>query len=276
MRKSVENSKTDKPIEPFLKWAGGKRWFADHHMGFFPKSFNRYIEPFVGSGAIFFALKPSKAILSDSNKELIETYQAIKNNWKLVLKNLTFHSNSHNKNHYYKVRSAVPRSKYARAARFIYLNRTCWNGLYRVNGEGEFNVPIGTRNEVLRKNDSFGKIAKALEAVELKAVDFEKTIDRAENNDLIFVDPPYTVKHNNNGFIKYNEKMFSWEDQIRLRNSLQKARERGAYVFVTNAFHKPICELYKEFFKTIRLKRISTIAADAKKRGLTEELLIVG
>ena len=277
MQKDAKAS-SEKPenIPPFLKWAGGKRWFVDNWLDLLPENFNTFIEPFVGSGAVFFALKPSKAILGDSNKDLIASYQAIKFNSKLVLKHLKTHSNNHGKRYYYRVRSSAPKTIYARAARLIYLNRTCWNGLYRVNALGNFNVPIGTRRDIIRKNEDFSKIEKLLKNAKLRTSDFEPTINLAKKGDLVFVDPPYTVKHNNNGFIKYNEKIFSWDDQIRLKNCLKKAQERGAYIFVTNACHRPIRNLYKDYFRTKGLIRTSSIAADPSKRGLTEEILIMG
>lgn len=181
-------------------------------MHLLPKRFNRYIEPFLGSGAVFFYLRPKGGILGDSNRDLIETYQAIKQNWAIVYRHLVEHQGRHSRNYYYQIRSVRPTSLALRAARFIYLNRTCWNGLYRVNQEGKFNVPIGTRSSVIFEDDCFDEIAGALKEVELRACDFEELIDLAEEGDLIFADPPYTVRHNHNGFIKYNENLFSWSE----------------------------------------------------------------
>lgn len=261
---------------PFLKWAGGKRWFTQTWDKLLPEKFNNYIEPFVGSGAVFFHLKPANAILADINGELIETYKALKTDWRLVTRNLRRLAAGHTESSYYTTRASEPKSKFSRAARFIYLNRTCWNGLYRVNLDGQFNVPIGSKRDILRDTDNFKGVSDALKSVELRHSDFELTIGLAKKGDLLFVDPPYTVKHNNNGFVKYNEKMFSWEDQIRLRDCLLKAKERGAHIVVTNAYHGPVMNLYKGNFSMKRLERQSVIAADSANRGRTEELLIRG
>lgn len=260
-------------VTPFLKWAGGKRWFVSGHGWIFPLQFGRYIEPFLGSGAVFFHLQPKHAILADINDELIETYSVIRDNWEKLRRKLAVHSSNHNDAYYYRVRSNKPSREIDRAARMIYLNRTCWNGLYRVNLKGEFNVPRGTKNKVLLDTDDFEGISKLLRSVKLKVSDFEQTINAAAQNDFVFADPPYTVKHNNNGFLKYNDTIFSWEDQIRLRDAVFRAHRRGALVAVTNANHPSIRNLYREFSLTT-LSRVSVLAGDSEARGATEELLI--
>ena len=262
-------------IKPFLKWAGGKRWFASHILSLLPHRFNRYIEPFLGSGAIFFSLQPNRSILCDLNEELIDTYLAIKKNWRLVQRELRKHHSNHGKRYYYKIRESQPNSEYSRAARLIYLNRTCWNGLYRVNKRGQFNVPIGTKQNVLLETDDFEGVSILLKRSQLLAVDFEKVIQKADKDDLLFVDPPYTVKHNENGFIKYNEKLFHWDDQVRLSECLKKAKRRGVHVILTNANHDSIIDLYKDEFKIVPYARNSIIAADSKNRKLCEELVII-
>jgi len=258
---------------PFLKWAGGKRWFTARYLDIVPKEYNRYIEPFVGSGALFFALEPREAIIGDINKPLIDTYLAIKENWQLVLEYLKEYSESHSKDYYYSVRSSSPASIHQRAARFIYLNRTCWNGLYRVNRAGKFNVPIGTKTNVLLDTDDFEQLAKILQITTIINSDFEAIIDSAQEDDFIFADPPYTVKHNNNGFVKYNEDMFSWEDQVRLRDAIVRATNRNVKILVTNANHASIVELYSSFKKEV-ISRASVIAASSNNRGKYEELVI--
>ena len=263
-------------IQPFLKWAGGKRWLIDNYSEIFPRTFNRYIEPFLGGGAVFFRLKPSSSILSDANPDLIATYQTIKADWQALLERLHSHQEKHDKTYYYKIRAFVPNDPIERAARFIYLNRTCWNGLYRVNKHGEFNVPIGTKENVLLNSDDFPLTSLTLSNASLEACDFEKTIDQACEGDLIFADPPYTVKHNLNGFVKYNQKMFSWDDQIRLRDALERAVARGAWVISSNANHECIHDLYRDRFKVGVVPRKSVIAASSSKRGDTSELIIAG
>ena len=144
-----------KAIEPFLKWAGGKRWLVSEHRHLFPLRFRRYIEPFLGSGAAYFALQPRTALLADINNELIQVYQAVQKDWDKVQSLLRRHQSHHSHEYYYSMRRSNPPSPWGCAARFIYLNRTCWNGLYRVNQLGQFNVPIGNRKSVLLATDDF-------------------------------------------------------------------------------------------------------------------------
>ena len=163
---------------------------------------------------------------------------------------------------------------HARAARLLYLNRTCWNGLFRVNKRGQFNVPIGTKKNVLLETDDFEYVHKLLRNAILECSDFEPIIDSARKGDLVFVDPPYTVKHNHNGFTKYNEKLFSWQDQVRLRDCLIRAKERGALIVATNANNRSVRKLYLQGFKVRSVQRSSVIAADSRRRGKSTELLI--
>lgn len=261
-------------LDPFLKWAGGKRWLIANYHSIFPNNYNRYVEPFLGSGAVFFSLNPTQAILSDINGELIDTFQALQTNWENVHRILKRHHNNHCKEYYYKVRASQPETIFSRAARFIYLNRTCWNGLYRVNLKGQFNVPIGTKTKVIMASDRFNQISQKLQSAILYKRDFETIIDGTMNGDLLFVDPPYTVKHSDNGFIKYNEQLFSWDDQVRLNKCLIRAKKRGVHIVMTNASHDSIYSLYSDNFKCISLSRHSIIAADPLKRKKCEELII--
>lgn len=261
---------------PFLKWAGGKRWLVSNYEEFIPLEYDRYIEPFLGGGALFFHLRPECAVLGDVNRELIETYEAVRNNWKVVVNYLEKHHRKHSENYYYKIRSNLPKTKYERAARFIYLNRTCWNGLYRVNLEGRFNVPIGTKNDVLYESDNFQQQSSALKKAKLICEDFEALIDMAGKGDLVFVDPPYTVRHNKNAFIKYNEKLFSWWDQERLYYAVKRAKNRGAKIVGTNAFHHSVKKMYKGEFELKRVSRISNISSKTESRAKFDELLILG
>lgn len=259
---------------PFLKWAGGKRWLAPHLAELAPKSYKRFMEPFLGSGAAFFALQPASAILSDLNEDLINCYVTIRDDWQAVYELLERHDEQHNEQHYYRVRNMRPRSAPQRAARFIYLNRTCWNGLYRVNLDGQFNVPIGTKEAVVLDSDDFEATAHALQAAKVTCCDFEQALDCASSDDFVFVDPPYTVRHNYNGFIKYNEKLFSWDDQRRLHDAAARAAARGAKVLITNANHPSVRELYSDFPRLSSLSRKSILAADSEHRSTVSELLI--
>lgn len=258
---------------PFLKWAGGKRWLVASHPDIFPTKYGRYVEPFLGSGAVFFHLNPDEALLSDLNEELINAYRMVRSKRLLLEEALAVHQENHSDIYYYKVRTNVPDGSVARAARFLYLNRTCWNGLYRVNKKGEFNVPRGTKNDIFLESDNFASLAKSLRGVSLYVADFEETINEAERSDLLFVDPPYTVKHNLNGFVKYNDQIFSWSDQIRLHDALIRAHRRKVKIVMTNANHESVRELYRGF-NQFALKRHSVLSGDARARVKTEELLV--
>lgn len=262
------------PLQPFLKWAGGKRWFVRHYEDLLPKSYGRYIEPFLGGGAVFFSLRPYEAILSDSNARLITTYCAIRENWRLVWRYLSWHQARHSKKHYYECRPKTFRSRFSGAAQFIYLNRACWNGLYRVNLRGEFNVPIGTKDSIIFDDDNFEAIAHALQNATLRCCDFEETIDLARDGDFIFVDPPYTINHNANGFLKYNEKIFTWQDQQRLRAALDRAHGRGATILLTNADHQSVRSLYSGLGEMVAVPRHTIISGDPTGRKRSTELVI--
>lgn len=260
-------------LQPIVKWAGGKRWLIRQSEGLFPDTFNHYYEPFLGGAAVFFHLQPSAATLSDINAELINVYQSIKGDWQRVVTYLKAHQIQHCKEYYYQVRSQIPCPPAAQAARTLYLNRTCWNGLYRVNLKGEFNVPIGTKTNILFDVDSFEALSELFQSAEFHVRDFEASIDAAEKGDFVFVDPPYTVKHNYNGFIKYNENLFSWDDQVRLSEAVCRAASRGVKVLVLNANHQSINDLYAEFDRVV-LSRSNVLAGKSEFRGRYEELAI--
>lgn len=262
-------------VTPFLKWAGGKRWLAPSIQEQICKVKGRYIEPFLGGGAVFFSSSPKSALLNDANVDLIDTYKALQQDYEAVVKHLAHHQRHHSKEYYYQIRDYAPRCLFRRAAKFIYLNRTCWNGLYRVNLKGIFNVPIGTKSTVLLSSDNWPQVSALLQNAQLSSGDFESIIDEAENGDLIFADPPYTVKHNLNGFIKYNEALFSWADQERLSLALVRAKKRGADIIATNANHKSVRALYKDSFALHTIERNSVLSGDPKFRGRFQELLIL-
>lgn len=262
-------------ITPFLKWAGGKRWFVQRHADLIPKIFNRYIEPFLGGGSVFFHLQPKDALLGDTNPDLIAAYRGIKQNWKGLVKSLQYHSRQHSDEHYYSIRDRRPTEAIPRASRMIYLNRTCFNGIYRVNLRGEFNVPRGTKDAVLLDTDRFDQMAKLLEGADIRVADFEVLINEAKAGDFVFADPPYTVRHNFNGFVKYNEKLFSWQDQERLAEALIRAKKRGVHILSTNANHSSIRELYdQDGFNLITTSRFSSISASSEHRKQFDELII--
>jgi DNA adenine methylase len=259
-------------LQPFLKWAGGKRWLVGRGMPT-PSGYGRLVEPFLGSGAVFFSENPTRALLSDINEDLINLFEIVRDRPLEFQSVLQKHQNLHNRHYYYSVRSVVPVCRVERAARMLYLNRTCWNGLYRVNLQGEFNVPIGTKSAVVVPGESFQKYADRLSRASILCQDFEVTIDSCDCGDFIFVDPPYTVKHNFNGFIKYNERIFTWSDQVRLVEALLRASDRGAAIVVTNADHPSVRELYHQKFSYKSLSRQSVLAGSSRSRGPTTEAI---
>ena len=260
---------------PFLKWAGGKRWLAKDYLQLFPKHYDRYIEPFLGGGSMFFAMTPTSAVLADSNTQLIDTYIQVREHPTQVFELLQKHKSHHSHDYYYSERQRrYEDSALHRAAQFIYLNRTCWNGLYRVNLKGQFNVPKGTKDAVILDTDDFQAVSNVLHGAKLLCQDFSKTLRSAVFGDFVYIDPPYTVNHKYNSFLKYNEKVFTWQDQIRLRDHILAAIQRGAKVAVSNADHISIRELYKNVGSCMAIKRQSVIAAHPKHRGNVEELLI--
>lgn len=261
-------------ILPFLKWAGGKRWLSSALSPVISKCDGTYFEPFLGSAAVFFHSRPARAVLADVNAELIECYQIIRDDPTAVERDLEKLALKDPAVSYYEVRGEKPETASARAARFLYLNRTCWNGLYRVNLRGEFNVPRGTKTKIILPTDDFTLTSKSLRTAEIIVSDFESVISRAKRGDIVFADPPYTVTHNLNGFIKYNQKIFSWADQERLATALIEAAGRGATIICTNADHPSVTNLYDHHFETFPIARSSVIAASSQNRRKTTELLI--
>lgn len=203
---------------PFLKWPGGKRWLATDLIKLIrPFLVGTYFEPFLGGGATFFELNPTRAILSDINEELVNVYLQVQNNHNAVLerlKQIDVEASIYNV-----IRARRSLDPLQQAVDFLYLNRTAWGGIYRVNSSGRFNVPYGGGKrtpEPLWKKGLLSRAAKALKNVQVLACDFELMLDKATTGDVVYCDPTYTVAHDCNGFIRYNEKNFSWADQLRL------------------------------------------------------------
>lgn len=262
-------------MKPFLKWAGGKRWLVRRYPRLFEIDFNRYVEPFVGSGAVFFHTQPERSVISDVNPALMNVYSSLRTDYRRVWAHLLEHARNHNDEYYYEVRSKIFRSESSRAAQFLYLNRTCWNGLYRENLRGEFNVPRGTKDTVIFDDDDFAAVSEALASTKIMTGDFERVLNGVREDDFVFIDPPYTVKHNANGFVKYNESIFSWHDQVRLANAVRSKARSGASVIVTNANHPTVVDLYRDFALIMPVERASVLSADKSYRGRIQEALIL-
>ena len=258
---------------PFLKWAGGKQWLAPLADRLLPEGFSgTYYEPFLGGGAMFFALSPNRAILSDANAELIATCEALRDDVESVIRTLRRYP--HDRTFFEQIRRRRPRTPTTVAARFIYLNKTAFNGLYRVNLKGEFNVPFGSYvNPSICQEDRLRSAAKALNGATMYSGDFETAVARSQSGDFAYLDPPYVTGHNNNGFLKYNAPLFSWDDQLRLSMVARRLRDKGVLVLVTNADHAAVTELYEGFFR-YRVQRNSLIGGVGSARSNVSEMLV--
>ena len=257
--------------KPFLRWAGGKSWLVKHLHKLSELKFNRYHEAFLGGASIFFNLRPKKSFLSDLNPDLIETYLAIQQNAPQVVSLLKGYRND--EEFYYTIRGKQFDDPIERAARFIYLNQTSFNGIYRVNLKGIYNVPFGFRTKEFLDEQNLLTAQSALKGVHLNNCDFYSILENVKKNDLVFLDPPYTVSHNNNGFIKYNEKIFHLDDQVRLSELIDEIKRKDAYYILTNAAHKTIDEIFEKGDRKLLLSRASLIGGAKSTRGQTHEFI---
>lgn len=260
-------------VKPCLRWAGGKSWLVKHLDNLLPNNgFNNYHEPFLGGASIFLSIRPQNlSYLSDLNRELIETYITLRDHPNEIIEILACYVNS--KDYYYKIRKLNPQTEAEKAARFIYLNQTSYNGIFRVNLKGVYNVPYGYRKKNFLDKDALLAVSKALDGTIIQHGDFDIVRNNLRPGDLVFLDPPYTVSHNDNGFIKYNQKIFSLEDQIRLSQLINHIKEIGAYYILTNAAHSKIEEIFNNGDTPLRLGRACLIGGTNAKRGHTTELI---
>lgn len=269
--------------KPFVKWAGGKRSIIDKLIKLVPEDFNTYYEPFIGGGAMLFELQPKKAVINDYNKELINVYECIKdeNKFSNMCSELNKHEMNHSEEYYYQIRNLDKDKKkfdrlvdYKRAARTIYLNKACFNGLYRVNSKNEFNVPYGKKNKVNTYDGSnLGIIHCLLNLFDIKilSTDFEVAVKDAKKGDFIYFDPPYDS--DTSAFNSYTENGFDKEQQRRLAKVFKELDKRGCYVMLSNYNTVLIKELYKDYnFNYITAQR--NIGAKAKDRKIVEEVII--
>ena len=217
-------------------------------------------------------VEPSKAVLSDINVELISCMTTVRDYPEKVISAIKRFSNT--RECYYKVRPSNPRSEVGMAARFIYLSRTCWGGLYRVNESGNFNVPFGNSGRNIISSHYLRGCAKALTGAKLMCSDFEKLISKAGKGDVVYADPPYTINGKSNGFIHYNDELFSWEDQQRLAKASERAARRGAFVAITGIWHADILSIYPGWW-ALKLSRKSLLSRNIKYRRKTSEVLLL-
>lgn len=262
--------------KPFLRWTGGKNWLIPKLSKIVSKiNYNNYHEPFIGGGSVFFAINPkAKSFLSDINIDLINCYKCVKNSPEKVIKYLSLFKQ--NKEEYYKIRNQKFDNIFKEASKFIYLNKTSFNGIYRVNLDGKYNVPYGNKNFNLEKLEKLiYSASNQLKNTVIISQDFKKTIDEIKSNDLVFLDPPYTITHNNNGFIKYNEKLFSIDEQHNLSSYIDKVIAKDAFFILSNAFHPDVKSIYnKENTKRYILERKSVVSGKKTSRNTYREYLI--
>lgn len=262
--------------EPFLRWVGGKRWLIPKLRFLIGgRSFSEYREPFLGGGSVFFGLAPTcPSTLSDTNADLVETFRAIRDSPEAVARQVQEHENE--AAYYYRLRDSRPADEVGRAARFIFLNRTSFNGVHRVNQRGEYNVPFGYKaNPKIPGTDELIRASEALAGVALLSMDFEASLDALPTGGLAYLDPPYTVAHDNNGFIKYNERLFTFADQERLAVALAALDERGCYYLLSNAHHESIHALFGGPGRRIlEVERRNSVGGGGATRGSAKEHLI--
>ena len=269
--------------KPFVKWAGGKRQIIDKLKMYAPDEFNTYYEPFVSGGALLFELSPKKAVINDYNEELMNVFNCIKDETKFnkMCNELNHHEANHSEEYYYEIRNK-DRDKakfkrmpdYKRSARTIYLNKACFNGLYRVNSKNEFNVPFNRKAKVnTYDGQNLGIIHSYLNFsdVALLNTDFEEAVKDATKGDFIYFDPPYDSETST--FNSYTENGFGKEEQVRLARVYKELADKGCYVMLSNHNTTLVKELYKDFnIHVIEAKR--NINANGKKRGKVEEVII--
>ena len=260
---------------PFLKWAGGKNKLIQQYIPYFPKKFKTYYEPFLGGGAIFFYLNPQLAVLTDINAELVNTYRCVKNNVEELILILKEHQLKHSKEYYYGVRQGNGITPIEKAARLIYLNKTCFNGLYRENSKGEFNVPIGKyKNPKICNAALLRSVSAALQPTQIDVRPFEDILKYASSSDdFVYFDPPYYPLSPTSNFTAYSRYSFSQDDQIRLKEVFAELAEREVKVMLSNSDSQFIRELYTDFnIHSISASRL--INSNAMKRGKITEVLI--
>lgn len=270
--------------KPFAKWVGGKGKLLPKIRPRLPLKIRTYYEPFVGGGAVFFAFlnegRFQRAVIGDANEELIEVYAELTRGPDALIRALKRHEAAHSKDHYYAVRASRPRSNTARAARFIYLNRTCFNGLYRVNRKGDFNVPMGRySNPTICDEENLRAVSDAFLSckgpIDPCAEDFEEVVKRARKGDAVYFDPPYVPLSDTSDFTAFVKTGFDEASHVRLRDCFKRLDERGVHVLLSNSNTPLVRRLYKGF-RISRVKAPRRVNSKGDGRGDVTELLISG
>lgn len=269
--------------KPFVKWAGGKRQIINELKKYVPNEYNCYYEPFIGGGALFFNLAPKKAVINDSNSELMNVYNVMCNDEKYskMCHLLNNYEVKNSEEFYYEIRDKDRNREkydklndYTKAARTIYLNKACFNGLYRVNSKGQFNVPYNKKtivNTYDKENLLVVHMYLTMNDITIMNTDFEEALKNAREGDFVYMDPPYDQI--NLSFTSYTEEGFNHDEQRRLARVFKELDQRGVKVMLSNHNTELIRELYKDYhFHIIEAKR--NINANGKKRGKVEEVII--
>lgn len=277
------------PARPFLKWAGGKGQLLPELVSRLPATFRRYHEPFVGGGAFFFHLRgggrlPDGAVLSDYNADLIDCYRAARDHVEELIAKLQEHApHFHDKDYFHEIRSWDRRPGFRerpmveRAARIIFLNRTCYNGLYRLNNKGQFNAPFGHyKNPLIVDPENMREVSRALQGVELRSGDFAGVLERAAPGDLVYFDPPYVPVSATSSFTHYTGRGFDEQAQRRLAEVFIALAERGCHVMLSNSYTEFTRDLYAHTagFVADIVQASRKINCDGKKRGNVDELIV--
>lgn len=265
---------------PIVKWAGGKTRLLDELIARVPPAFGRYYEPFAGGAALFFRLAPARALLTDANAALIGMYHAVRDEVDGVIRNLRRHQKAHGKDYYYRVRARWNRGRFApgpaRAAAFIYLNKTCFNGLYRVNRDGEFNVPMGRYTDPTICDPEALRFAHSMLAgVEIRCARYEGVVATASRGDFVYFDPPYAPLTPTANFTSYTAEKFGVDDQRALARLARRLAARGCHVMLSNSDTPLVRELY-DGFQIDRVRCARSINSDAAKRRGIYEVIITG
>ena len=270
-------------IGPVLKWVGGKRQLLREIL---PRvetvPYTRYVEPFFGGGAVFFSLLPEKAVINDYNRDLINVYRVIKEDVEALISCLAYHAEQNSKEYYYEVRNWDRTESYhrlsavERAARFLYLNKTCYNGLFRVNSKGQFNVPFGRYKHPNIVNAEMLRVVSAYfreKEIQIENRDYRDILEGVKAEDFVYLDPPYMPISSSSSFTSYTEQGFGYEEQVALKEACDALRSRGIPFLQSNSDCPEIRELYKEYdLITVRASR--SVNSQGAKRGKINEVLI--
>ena len=275
---AVVLEKLEKETYPIVKWVGGKRQLMFELLKNMPKSYNRYFEPFIGGGALFFELQPENAYISDMNEELINLYSVVRDNVYELISDLNKHEVS--KEYFLDIRNIDRTNEYKklsnvqRASRFIYLNRTCFNGLYRVNSQGQFNVPFGNyKNPRIVDKSNLLNCSELLKKTEIKCADFSEILTKVKKGDFVYFDPPYVPLNETSSFTSYTKDGFDMDMQFKLREVCDELDSMGVMFMLSNSDTKFVNELYSNYeIKKVFASR--AVNANAEGRGKITEVLV--